>query len=178
MITIWVEDLPVWTVFKQSTRTNNLLFVCPRRARIWAKITFHPDGDWCCMTRQSVPGIFPRTSPPGSLFTADPVWDQGVLSGLSLLDLSPLMIRRELDLWYSFRFGALSMNNPSDLTERIAALRAKILSNTATNDETKEAFAMLRQHRVSASFASESSRARKAPAAPIDASKLLDLFAK
>jgi ribosomal protein L12E/L44/L45/RPP1/RPP2 len=49
-----------------------------------------------------------------------------------------------------------------ELTSRIAELRAKVLSNTATDTELQEAIAMMRQERVSASHASAGARAKKA----------------
>ena len=60
-----------------------------------------------------------------------------------------------------------------ELTSKIAIWRAKAVNNTLSLEDMKEAITALRQDRVGASIASDSSRRKKAKAEIPDANDLL-----
>lgn len=60
-----------------------------------------------------------------------------------------------------------------DESAQIQQWRAKCNNNTITQDELKEALALLRRGREGAHAASAASKAKKASKAPVDSDKLL-----
>lgn len=144
----------------------NRLYYSPWTGQVWARIDFGCK-EWIGMR-------LPAERDPaylndyvnGSLFTD---YDSWILSGLPR-DL----LFREISLMIDLNSPTLSCYNcptfekepvqmsPS-VMEKIAMMRTKVLSNTITDEELREALRLMRADRVTATRAVESKKAAKAP---------------
>jgi hypothetical protein len=107
------------------------------------------------------------TVPPGTLARLPEQIDE----------IPPEFLKREWSLWTSAIASGIMNNSETDmptLMDRIAELRVKVDSGTATDEELREALRMMREDRMTAGSRSAASKARKAP---VDADQALkELF--
>lgn len=164
---------------------HNEAFLSPWSGEVWARLVHQPQGLWYALHSPALGEPSYALQIPGSLYNP---W-LGHLQGYREYPRPILM--RELSVIEAFDRATLLCHNvgqsspasepvmnPEALTSDIAALRAKALAGTITDDELAQALAMLRQHRVSASAASASSRSKKdsAKSPPPSAADVLALF--